>query len=149
MKEPKTLGYFIVCIIVIAILELLNRLLLKTMIVAGYLTIFFAIIGLIHVFWGGRVSKMFGGHPVGRGALLGAIYGVITGISIFFLHVSAGALQSQLGNSVSSGASQNLANMVNSPTTHVVTFLLGIVIYAVGGLIAAAIGGATAKKIGQ
>lgn len=147
MNQEKGFGFFVLTMVGLGILSILSGLIFKGAGSANMLIgLVLDIIGVILVVWAGRSSKRIGGHPVGRGALMGAVYGLVGGITVFFMEkMSTEDLQGQSG-AISSEDASNFADVANSTGVHVLTYIFFIVIYAVLGLVVSAIGGATAKK---
>lgn len=146
MDQEKGLGFYVVTMVVLGILDLLNSIIFQNSGARTIIELVFYVIGVVLIVWAGRSSKRIGGHPVGRGALMGAIYGLISGASAFFVTVSSEKFDEQLGGTSSSVDTGSMAEMMNSTGFHVLTFIMSIIIFSVLGLIVGAIGGATEKS---
>lgn len=148
MNQEKNLGFFVCTVAVVGILQLLNHLIFSHMKAAHTpVGLILDVIGLILVVWAGRSSKMVNGHPAGRGALLGAIYGAISYIRAFFIPaISMNEMNKYSTTPELQDQMQFAADLVNSTGFHVVLYVIAGMWFALLGLIIGAIGGATIKK---
>lgn len=120
----------------------------------GWVSLVIAVLAAVVAFMAGRSAKAAGAKPVKAGALVGLAYSVLADIGVLFApHLTRADLLKRLQSAhrtVPSGASLNTAlSVANSPTLHVVFFVVGVAVAVVVGLLIALVGGATAKAPGQ
>ncbi|MDA8391943.1 MAG: hypothetical protein M0Z87_03900 [Actinomycetota bacterium] len=120
----------------------------------GLVGLLIIVLAAVVAFLAGRTAKGAGAKPVKVGALVGLIYGVLSGISILLApHLTQRQLVRQLQRGhrpvPSATALKNALSFANSPTLHAVSFVVGAGISVVLGLLIALIGGATAKPRGE
>lgn len=145
LDKEKSLGFFVLMSVALGVLALLNSIIFAGSAASTIIGLVLNIIGVILLVWAGRSSKMVGGHPVGRGALMGAIYGIVFGISAFFMQNISAEYFGNVGQMPADQA-QMAADMINSTGMHVFVLIFFIIIFSLLGLIISAIGGSTIKK---
>lgn len=102
-------------------------------------------------FFAGRAARRTGGKPIWKGALVGVVFGAISALGAFFVHISKTQIQQEL-QKVHSPAPISVAQMsgiVNSPALHAVGVLENAILFGILGLIVGLIGGATTKRDGE
>lgn len=115
-----------------------------------FVSIILEIVGAVVLFFAGRSAKLQNVRPVKVGAIMGVIYGVLSGVSVFFQTITRSQMLKQL-NAIHSnspmppGTVSNALKTANSPVVHLISFIAVIVVSVLGGLIISAIGGAMTK----
>ena len=110
------------------------------------------VLALVAALFAGRAAKRSGGRPLWKGALVGAIYGFLSSIGIFFVTVTAAQIDQQLrrvGTAVSSTVVAQEVAIGNSPIMHILEIVAALIVYGVLGLIVGLIGGATTRREGE
>ncbi|WP_067926953.1 hypothetical protein [Alicyclobacillus shizuokensis] len=102
---------------------------------------------LVLLFWAGRLAKQHAWRPVWTGAWVGAVYGVFRGLAGFFTHVTAEQLQKSSHGQLSQDAIEKAVALANSTTTHFISLVTMIVVWAIVGLIVAWLGGSTTRRM--
>ncbi len=92
---------------------------------------------------GGRAVKVDGGRPVPTGALMGGLYGVVESIPGLFTKF---AVSSFTGTNVTKAQAVHYAQFANSASGHLSALVGNGIVYAIVGLIFAAVGGASIRK---
>ena len=116
----------------------------------SFVGIIIEILGAAVLFIAGRSAKIQNIKPIKVGAIMGIIYGVLAGISVFFKTITRAQMLQQLkalhsNTPTPKGAITNALHTANSPVVHLVSFVAIIVTSILGGLIISVIGGAITK----
>ncbi len=99
------------------------------------------------VFLAGRKAKQQGAKPVGVGAVIGLIFGVVSGWPVFFVRVTRAQLVHSLhGRAVSPVVLAATLKYSNSAIGHIVSWLAVLIVSVLLSLIGGAIGGATVRN---
>jgi hypothetical protein len=99
----------------------------------------------------GRQVRRGGGRPGWSGAAVGAAYGAVSGLSVFFRTISAGAIRAALSHATHTAHTLTVSqtfHLVNSPGYRLVSWVSGLVILAVLGLVLGSVGGFFAPREG-
>jgi hypothetical protein len=147
MMRTRSGGFFMVCFIILGVIAVLVGVTAATngSSITPAISWTISIVAFILFFWAGRAAKQSGAHPVGRGALLGTIFGFIRGLSFFFMHVNMDTVQNKVHGSIPTDTLQKTVDLMNSPIAHVLSLIIMIIAWGVLGLIFAFVGGATVK----
>jgi hypothetical protein len=112
----------------------------------------FDVVTAVILFVAGRAAKQQALGPWKVGALAGAIYGVLSGWPALLVHVTRAQLlhstPAQLRGQLTPAEVTRALQVVNSPLTHVISWLGAVVVGVVLGLVLGAIGGMTVKGDG-
>ena len=116
----------------------------------SFVGIIIEILGAAVLFIAGRSAKTQHIKPAKVGAIMGIIYGILAGISVFFKTITRAQMLQQLkalhsNAPIPHGTISNAINTANSPVVHLVSFVAIIVASILGGLIISVIGGAMTK----